>query len=145
MNKMILVRGVSGCGKSTFAEFIAGMAEDDDLDVLSIAADEYYTQYDGAGNMIAYNWSAEKQHDAHKWCQACVINAAQTDCDLIIVHNTFTTNKQMKPYFKIAKDYGYDVTTLIVENRRGSSNLHDVPEEALQRQETNLRNNIVLR
>ena len=38
----------------------------------------------------------------------------------------------MKPYFDLAKTYGYQVFSLIVENRHGGLNQHGVPEDKVQ-------------
>jgi len=39
----------------------------------------------------------------------------------------------MQAYFDLAKQYGYMVFTVIVENRHGGVNQHGVPDEALTR------------
>jgi hypothetical protein len=49
------------------------------------------------------------------------------------VSNTFTQEWEMKPYFDLAKKYGYKVFTVIVENRHGGKNVHNVPDEALEK------------
>jgi hypothetical protein len=38
----------------------------------------------------------------------------------------------MTPYFELAEKYGYRVYSLIVENRHGGINEHEVPEDKLQ-------------
>ena len=38
----------------------------------------------------------------------------------------------MVPYFLLAEQWGYQVTSLIVENRHGGVNEHGVPEDKLQ-------------
>jgi hypothetical protein len=38
----------------------------------------------------------------------------------------------MEPYFELAKKYGYKVFTLIVENRHGGTNEHNVPEDKIE-------------
>jgi predicted kinase len=37
----------------------------------------------------------------------------------------------MRPYFDLAKNYGYKVFSIVVENRHGGTNQHEVPEEVL--------------
>jgi hypothetical protein len=37
----------------------------------------------------------------------------------------------MKAYFDLAERYGYRVVSLIVENRHGAKNTHNVPDEVL--------------
>ena len=51
----------------------------------------------------------------------------------IVVANTFTEDGEMKPYFEMAERYNYRVHTLIVENRHESENVHEVPEDKLQK------------
>ena len=41
----------------------------------------------------------------------------------------------MDPYFKLAEEYGYRISTIIVENRHSSTNIHGVPDEALEKME----------
>jgi hypothetical protein len=49
----------------------------------------------------------------------------------IAVSNTFTMEWEMQPYYDLAKEHGYRVYSLIVENRHGGVNEHGVPEEKL--------------
>jgi len=51
----------------------------------------------------------------------------------IIVSNTFTQEWEMKPYYELAKQYGYTVFSLVVENRHGGVNEHGVPDETLEK------------
>lgn len=53
------------------------------------------------------------------------------DVPRIVVSNTFTQEWEMKPYFDLAKEHGYTVFSLIVENRHGGKNVHDCPEETI--------------
>ena len=50
----------------------------------------------------------------------------------IAVSNTFTQEWEMKPYFELAKKYGYKIFTVIVENRHGGKNIHGVPDDKLE-------------
>ena len=50
----------------------------------------------------------------------------------IVVANTFTQEWEMDIYYDMAKRYNYRVHTIIVENRHGSTNIHNVPEDKLQ-------------
>jgi hypothetical protein len=38
----------------------------------------------------------------------------------------------MDTYFGLAKQYGYKVFTIIVENRHDGENIHNVPEEKIK-------------
>jgi predicted kinase len=118
MNKIFLVRGVPGSGKSQFAK--------------SIFADVYletdmYFMKDGE-----YKFDISKLKEAHLWCQRSTEHNMQ-EGNHIVVSNTFTQEWEMKPYLDLAEQYGYQVTTVIVENRHGSKDIHGVPEETLQK------------
>jgi hypothetical protein len=38
----------------------------------------------------------------------------------------------MKPYYELAKEHGYTVFSLVVENRHGGVNEHGVPVDKLE-------------
>lgn len=118
MKNLVLVRGCPGSGKSTFAIEIL-MVE------YVISADDYFT--DNEGN---YNFDITKIKDAHNYCRNKCQAYMEEGLD-IAVHNTFTQVWEMEPYFKLAEEYGYRIFTIIVENRHGSENIHNVPDETL--------------
>ena len=78
-----------------------------------------------------YNWKPEKVKEAHAWCQNQVRDWMLESEERIIVSNTFTQEWEMKVYFDWAEELGYKVFSLIVENRHGGVNEHNVPEEIL--------------
>ena len=117
---LILIRGVSGSGKTTFGHLIAGM----NFDVL--AADDYFM----VGNR--YEFDGSKLKDAHKNCQDRAEMAMKRGDRKVIVANTFTREWEMKAYYDLADKYNYRVYSIIVENRHGGENEHGVPEEAVQ-------------
>ena len=119
MEKVLyIVRGIPGSGKSTFAKTLDGQHYE---------ADMYFI--DEEGN---YNFDVTKIKDAHQWCQSFVETDMVLEYPKIVVSNTFTQNWEMEPYFKLAKEYGYTVFTIVVENRHGGVNQHGVPEDKLQ-------------
>ena len=124
---LYIVRGLPGSGKSTFAKKLVGH------DFLVCEADKYFT--DAEGN---YNFDVTKLKDAHKWCHdrvetymkdSLVNNQFYRE---IAVSNTFTQEWEMKPYYLLAEKYGYKIFCVIVENRHGGTNLHDVPKDKLE-------------
>lgn len=133
MKQLIILRGVSGAGKSTVAETIAGKAWP------VFEADKYHYR-DGV-----YDWKPENMAVAHKWCQEQVREAMECRIAKIIVSNTSTTEKELKPYIALADEHGYQVISLVVEHRHGGENIHGVPEHVLDRQERKLRGSIKLR
>jgi hypothetical protein len=48
------------------------------------------------------------------------------------VSNTSTQEWEMEPYFNLAKEFGYTVFSVVVENRHGGINQHGVPQDKLQ-------------
>jgi len=116
---LTLVRGVSNNGKSTFAEAMNRGTV--------ISADDYFMDSWGL-----YDFDVSKLPDAHKECQCRCDMLMHVGAD-VVVANTFTREWEMEPYFKLAKDYGYAIFTIIVENRHGGLNDHGVPEEAVQK------------
>ena len=119
---LYLLRGLPGSGKSTLAKNLGGS---------HFEADQYFMK-DGQ-----YNFDVTKLKDAHQWCQSSVELAMiqghiSEDNSVIVVSNTFTQEWEMKPYSDMAETYGYTVFSLIVENRHGGVNQHNVPEDKLQ-------------
>ncbi|HPI81970.1 MAG TPA: hypothetical protein PK122_01945 [Candidatus Paceibacterota bacterium] len=53
--------------------------------------------------------------------------------ETVIVANTSTTEDEIRPYIMIAKNYGYRVFSIVVENRHGGVNEHNVPESSLEK------------
>ena len=119
MDKVLyIVRGVPGSGKSTFAKQLTSNV---------FEADQYFL--DSEGN---YTFDFTKIKDAHKDCQDNVRSAMQSSISKIAVSNTFTQEWEMKVYFDLAKEFGYKVFSLVVENRHGGTNVHNVPEDKVE-------------
>jgi predicted kinase len=120
MNKsLIIIRGIPGCGKSTFAELIQNAH--------ICTADDYH--------MIngKYDWKPENVAIAHAKCQEKCEKFMKIGYRNVVVANTSTTVKEMQPYYDLAAKYGYTVFSIIVENRHNGINEHNVPEETIQK------------
>ena len=126
MKALYLLRGLPGCGKTTLAEQLTGMAPIGTAAMF--AADDFFTQEDGR-----YGFDPKRLPQAHVQCQVNVKLAMAQYLETIVVHNTCTTEWEIKPYLDLADEFGYQVFSLVVENRHGNRNIHDVPEEALAR------------
>jgi predicted kinase len=120
MKQLILFRGLPGSGKSTLSESIC-----DDV----YSADMFFERNG------EYHFDATQLRTAHEWCKSHVEIALHADVPIIGVANTFTQQWEMDPYFELAKKYGYRISTIIVENRHESTNVHGVPDEALEKME----------
>jgi len=79
-----------------------------------------------------YNFNINKLSEAHWWCQDQVAHALSCGAS-VCVSNTFTTIREMKPYFEMAKKYGLIPNVITCQSKFG--NIHDVPEETLKKME----------
>ena len=129
MKKLFLLRGLPGAGKSTLAESLANGAGS-----VHFEADMFFVKNG------EYKFDATQLKDAHNWCRGEVEYAMQfgyrgnpvnSPLGNIVVSNTFTQEWEMKPYYEMAERFGYTVFSLVVENRHGGVNSHNVPTETL--------------
>ena len=123
MKSLYLLRGLPGAGKSTLAKKLGDVYYE---------ADMYFTNENGQ-----YIFNGADIKKAHEWCQnevhtAMILNHTTGENENIVVSNTFTQEWEMEAYYKLANSYGYRVYSLIVENRHGGENLHNVPEDKIE-------------
>lgn len=133
MNLFIL-RGVPGSGKSTVASIMSG----GDSSIVC-TADDYHINEQGV-----YDWKPENGHKAHTQCFQKAEKLMKEGAPLVIIANTNTKHSDFKNYENCAETYGYKVHHLIVENRHGGQNQHDVPDAVLKNMEKNILNSIRL-
>ena len=133
---LILVRGVSGAGKSTIGEMF-----DDGATTRILSTDDLFyvdgeykfdpsklAEYHQAiidkveSLMVEYDWKI-MDHD-YSWFPI----------DRIVVCNTFTQMWEMEPYFNLAKKHDWCIHTIVVENMHGSDSIHDVPADVIKSQ-----------
>ena len=119
---LYLLRGLPGAGKSTLAKSIGA---------IYFEADMFFM----VGN--EYKFNPLKLKDAHAWCQNQVrISMKNASGGMtptrIAVANTFTQEWEMETYYKLAEEFGFTVFSMIVENRHGGVNTHNVPEDKLE-------------
>ena len=122
MKTLILLRGLPGSGKTTLAKLLVG-----DKDYCHKEADMYFV--DREGN---YNFNLSKIKDAHAWCKSEIEFAMKYEHSPVVVSNTFTQEWEMEAYYELAKTYGYQVSSIIVENRHGGKNIHNCPEDKVE-------------
>jgi predicted kinase len=120
---LFLLRGLPGAGKSTLAKSIGAVY---------FEADMFFME----GN--EYKFDIKKIRQAHEWCQNQVKISMKNAAggmtpSRIAVANTFTQEWEMKAYTDMATEYGFKVFTMVVENRHGGKNVHDVPADVLDK------------
>ena len=121
-NKILyLLRGLPGSGKSTLAKLLSSGSGPTHYE-----ADMYFMQNG------TYEFDGSKLKNAHEWCRDMVYMDMLKEVPVIAVSNTFTQEWEMVTYYNLAKEHGYRVFSLIVENRHDGKNSHGVPEDKLQ-------------
>jgi hypothetical protein len=120
---LFLLRGLPGAGKTTMAKSFGAVC---------FEADMYFVEG------TEYKFDPTRLRQAHEWCRNQVeISMKSSDRVIgdkrIAVSNTFTQEWEMKPYMELAEKYGFTVFSVIVENRHGGNNIHNVPQESLDR------------
>ena len=121
MADLILIRGIPGSGKSTKAKELIKQIPG----AIHVEADMYFVNADGE-----YNFDAARLGDAHRWCQetaAAALSIGQT----AIVSNTFTTIKELRPYFEMCNSI-LGTYPLVHTCTGNYQNVHGVPAEKLE-------------
>lgn len=113
MPDLIIIRGLPGSGKSTYARSMGRF---------HVEADMYHTR---GGK---YTFDAKNVQKAHAWCFAMFSNAVSSGID-IVVSNTFTRRWEFREYVSLAKENGYNVAVVRMTANYGS--IHDVPDSVL--------------
>lgn len=114
---LTLIRGIPGAGKSSLAWYIS------EGEIPVYEADDFWDERAFDPALL---------HQAHKECLANTDEALRIEGDCI-VSNTFTTEKELKPYLDLAKKLDMRVTVIIVENRHGGKSVHNVPEATIEK------------
>jgi predicted kinase len=119
-NKLTLVRGVSGSGKSTYAKSLGIPAH--------FEADMYFYK-DGE-----YRFNPRQLGDAHAWCRAMTEQHLRANHD-VVVSNTFIKKWEIQPYIDLANELG--IPYEVVELKTSYGNIHGVPEEKIKQMQEN--------
>lgn len=133
--KVILLRGVSGSGKSTQVCKLRQQFElGDKFDFEKCSADDFFIQ-DGA-----YNFDASKLSQAHNVCFGKFLNAIRNRVKVIVVDNTFIRIWELDNYVRAAVQSGYIVEIVEIKLETISDmklcaarNIHKVPPEVVAR------------
>jgi energy-coupling factor transporter ATP-binding protein EcfA2 len=132
---VIILRGASGCGKSSVARLFGG-------EVAICTADDYF--YDETGK---YNFNPDLLGKAHELCREKFLYALDNPelFDTIVVANTNTKNSEFQFYIDEAEKRGIMVFSLVVEKRHNGTNSHGVPESVIDRHVENIKNSLKLK
>ena len=106
MYRLILVRGISGSGKTRLGRMLLNVGAP--LGKCFFAADDFFLDEDGI-----YNFNPRKLPAAHSWCQEQAGNSMRNRlAATVVVHNTFTQRWEMEPYLRMAEEHGYEVSVV---------------------------------
>jgi len=120
MNKLTIIRGIPGSGKSTLAKALVTSTG-----AAWFEADHYF--YENG----VYNFDINRLRQAHEWCQDSVRRAMWVEGKDVIVSNTFTTVKELRPYFEISLlATGLYPSVITMQNDFGS--IHGVPDATME-------------
>ncbi len=123
-NSLILLRGLPGAGKSTLATVLS---ENNMYPIFSV--DDFFT--DEVTGEYLFNFS--DNHLAYKQCEELTRDAMKQNISKVFVHNTFTMDWELGPYFKLASEFKYNLFVATVENYHTNKNTHGVSDEQLQK------------
>ena len=131
---VVILRGSSGCGKSSVAQLFGG-------EVAICTADDYF--YDELGK---YNFNPDHLSIAHKQCQEKFVYALDNpDFDTVVVANTNTKEQDFQFYVAEAEKRGIMVFSLVVEKRHNGVNTHETPDHVIDRHVENIKNSLKLK
>jgi len=120
---LIILRGVPGAGKTTFAKFLESTLPD----AIAVSADDW---------MFAegQQYSKDRLSECHGNCESTVEEAMRIGKATVILHNTATREWEFELYLRLAEYYGYQVVSMIMENRHGNRSVHStVTDEVAER------------
>lgn len=139
--RMIIMRGISGSGKSTKAKELGEGG-------VVLGSDEFWGP--------DYNFDKERIGEAHRWNQQRVREAVEHGISPIVVDNTNVSLYEFRPYVEIALEHGYDVEYAEPDTpwkfdaeELAKRNQHGTPPEVIQdminRWDSNFSNDDVLK
>lgn len=118
-HRLVLVRGLPGSGKSTYARTLTRYGFE------QVEADQFFMR-DGI-----YRFDAAQLQQAHAWCLAETTRIVG-DGGRVVVSNTFVRVWELVPYLKLMHS-PYCVPTVVVTMQGNYGSIHGVPEDTMQR------------
>jgi predicted kinase len=129
LRSLIILRGIPGSGKSTYARYLKTTFP---LETKVVSADDYFLDASGI-----YRFDKNKLTAAHNVCFEAAREAMRSNVKNILVDNTNTTEKEYDKYIDLAKDFDYKVTIVTFYHDENNlqiyadRNTHRVPIEVI--------------
>ncbi len=128
-NKIVCMRGVQGCGKSTYVETVKVRGD-------AVVSTDYFYMEDGV-----YRFFASKLSDAHGWCFKQAIKVVQAwslahgeEDHVLFIDNTNISSYELAPYILLSQAYSFDHEIVTIEMdpyKAADRNVHGVPLESV--------------
>ena len=122
--KMIIMRGISGSGKSTKARALGESG-------VVLGSDDFWGP--------EYNFDKSKIGEAHQWNQMRVLDALQKGISPIVVDNTNVAMYEIRPYVEMAIKHDYEIDFQEPETswkfdaeQLAKRNQHNVPIDVIE-------------
>jgi predicted kinase len=117
MTHLFLIRGLPGAGKSTLGNLLCPGA--------TFSADDWFELFNNG------KFDKSKLTQAHDWCQQSVRRAIERKLGALAVANTFTEERELRPYLDMVSEYpNIRVYVIVVEGGHGSTK--EVPTKTIE-------------
>ena len=103
MKKLVIMRGLPWCGKSTRARELAGD------EGLVFSTDEYFYKIHKPDKPDVYSFHPRFLGDAHKWNRLRAEAALWKEHPIVVIDNTNTTASEPKPYVVAGTAVDYEI------------------------------------
>lgn len=130
MKKVIIIRGPSGVGKSTYAKTI-------NYDV-KCSADNFFMEKNPRTGLVEYMFNPMRLGEVHSKCMQLFLRSMQEEKETIVVDNTFIHAWEFQPYVEAAKLAGYSIEVVNFKPETINDirlcikrNVHKVPAEVV--------------
>lgn len=132
--RLVILQGISGSGKSTWAQKTREELMSQGKTVEICSADDYWGE--------DYNFNPRNLPRAHQVCQQKAVKAMANRVGVIIIDNTNIKERDTRFYAEEAKKYGYTVWQVVFDDpleeckaRNASRPPHRrIPDHVLERQ-----------
>jgi predicted kinase len=126
MKEVIILRGIPGAGKTTYAKRFHPKA-------IVVSADDYFID----PKTRTYNFQRHNLRAAHRYCWHEFVNAIARGAPEIVVDNTNIKVREFKPYYDYATAHDYQAKCVFISSDpivAAGRNLHNLSlEKVLQR------------
>ena len=131
MPDLIIVRGIPGSGKTTFAKECASTYREAGISSEVMSADDWMVNDEGE-----YVFDHKRLPECHESCQRMCNLHMVSGTRVILVANTFVRKWEVEPYLCLAKMWGYTVQVYRMTGEYG--NVHGVPADKVAIMKSNM-------